>query len=69
MTRHQKPVRKSKWEGRRHSPGSASDLTVWGRAAFHYETLAKKDSRPGIRIWAAERAAECAAKANAARDG
>lgn len=52
-----------------HSPqargrGQSPDCDVWRRAAFHYGRMAKNDHRPGIRIWAAERAAECADQAN-----
>ncbi|MGE4522356.1 MAG: hypothetical protein AB7D19_07700 [Acetobacter sp.] len=46
--------------------GQSSDYDVWRRAAFHYGRMAKSDHRPGIRIWAAERAAECADRANKA---
>jgi hypothetical protein len=44
--------------------GQSSDYDVWRRAAFHYGRMAKSDHRPGIRVWAAERAAECANRAN-----
>lgn len=44
-----------------------SDFTVWDRAAAHYRRIAHHDRRPGIRIWAADRAAECTAHARRAQ--
>lgn len=45
----------------------ATDLTVWERAAAHYRRLANRDPRPGIRQWAADRAADCMANARRAQ--
>ncbi|MFT9385542.1 hypothetical protein [Acetobacter sp.] len=39
----------------------ATDITVWERAVAHYRRIASRDRRPGVRIWAGQRVAECAA--------
>lgn len=69
MVQRQKQARGQKWKGPKRGAPSASDYTVWCRAASHYGIMAKNDGRPGIRLWAAGRAAECEARANAALNG
>ncbi|MBL7237668.1 MAG: hypothetical protein JJK57_14045 [Komagataeibacter hansenii] len=39
----------------------ATDVTVWERAAAHYRRIAGRARLPGVKIWASDRAAECAA--------
>ncbi|BCZ75962.1 hypothetical protein K6L44_10270 [Gluconacetobacter entanii] len=45
----------------------ATDVTVWERAAAHYRRITQRDRRPGVKIWAAGRAQECAANMRAAQ--
>lgn len=49
-----------------HGSKQTSDHDVWLRAAQHYAYMAQSDRRPGIRVWAADRADECIERANRA---
>ncbi|MCP1242894.1 hypothetical protein GOB86_09320 [Acetobacter lambici] len=49
-----------------HGSKQASDHAVWIRAAQHYAYMSQNDRRPGIRVWAEERAADCMDRADKA---
>lgn len=49
-----------------HGSKQTSDHDVWLRAAQHYAYMTQNDWRPGIRVWAKERAADCMERANRA---
>lgn len=50
-----------------HGSKQTSDHAVWIRAAQHYAYMSQNDRRPGIRVWAANRAADCMDRADKAR--